>query len=107
MRIARIFLGVRFGSLLLVKRVVHRLHLLGLIEIDVVLIVAGDAVAVVDRPAPSRSRLRVAVAAERQMMAAEEPGIRRLAFGLAKNCHAAALERAAGIPLAVAREPFE
>ena len=62
--------------------------------------------AVIDRPAPGRARLGVAVAAERQVMAAEEPGIRRFSFGLAEDHRPAALERAAGVPLAVAAEAF-
>src|SRR5262245_55026859 len=107
MRVARIVLRMGFGPLLFVQRVIYRLHLLRLIEIDVVLVVAIDAVSVIDRPAPGRAGLGIAIATKREVMATEEPSIRRLAVWLTKNRDSAALERAAGIPLVMASQPFQ
>src|SRR5262245_44736442 len=106
MRVTRVVRGVRLGPLLFIEDVIDRLDLLGLIEIDVVLVIAVDAVAVIDRSAPGGAGLGVTVAAEGEMMAAKEPGEGGFSVGLAEEHSAAALEGAAGVPFAVASKAF-
>src|SRR5207244_11992594 len=75
-------------------------HGAGLIEEDVSLAVAVRAVAVVHRTAERRIRLGVAVAADRQVVAGEQPGVLLIRSGRAEDVRGAAPERLAGVPSA-------